>query len=53
MNTFIIISILSLVVCGYFGYRIYQEISTIMEAKRIQDKVMQDRFWAAQQSFEE
>lgn len=53
MNTFIIISILSLVVCVYFGYRIYQEISTIMEAKRIQDKVMQDRFWASQHSFEE
>jgi len=53
MKTLIIIFILSLAVCGYFGYRIYQEISVIMEAKKIQDKFAQDQFWASQQSFEE
>lgn len=53
MKTIIIILILSLVVCGYIGYKLYQEISTIMEAKKIQDKAMHDRFWASQQSFEE
>jgi predicted nucleic acid-binding protein len=53
MTTFIIIFTLSLSVCGYFGYRIYQEISNIMEAKRIQDKMVQDHFWSSQQSFEE
>jgi len=49
----ILIIILSLIICGYFGYRLYQEISTIIEAKRIQDKMVQDHFWASQQSFEE
>lgn len=53
MTTFIIIFILSLAVCGYFGYRLYQEISTIMEAKKIHDKMVQDHFWSTQQSFEE
>lgn len=53
MKTFIIIFILSLSICGYLGYKLYQEISTIMEAKKIQDKAMHDRFWASQQSFEE
>jgi hypothetical protein len=53
MKTLIIIFILSLVVCGYLSYRLYQEISTIMEAKKIQEKSVQDRFWASQQSFEE
>jgi hypothetical protein len=53
MKTLIIIFILSLVVCGYIAYRLYQEISTIMEAKKIQEKSVQDRFWASQQSFEE
>ena len=53
METLVIIFILSLVVCGYFGYRLYQEISAIMEAKKIQDKAMHDRFWESQQSFEE
>jgi len=53
MKTLIIIFILSLAVCGYLGYRIYQELSAIMEAKRIQDKMVQDHFWASQQSFEE
>ena len=53
MKTFIIIFILSLAVCGYFGYGLYQEISTIIEAKRIHDKMVQDHFWASQQSFEE
>lgn len=51
MKTLIII--LSLIVCGYLGYKLYQEISAIMEAKKIQDKAMHDRFWASQQSFEE
>ena len=53
METLTVIFILSLVICGSFGYRLYQEISAIMEAKKIQDKAMQDRFWASQQSFEE
>ncbi len=53
MKTLIIIFILSLVVCGYLGYRIYQEISAIMEAKKIHDKMVQDHFWETQQSFEE
>jgi predicted nucleic acid-binding protein len=53
METLVIIFILSLVVCGYLGYRIYQEVSAITEAKRIQDKMIQDHFWSSQQSFEE
>jgi hypothetical protein len=53
MTTFISIFILVLAVCGYFAYRLYKEISIIMEAKKIQDKAMHDRFWAGQQSFEE
>ena len=53
MNTFTVILLLSLSVSGYFAYRLYQEISAIMEAKRIQEKMMQDHFWATQQSFEE
>jgi hypothetical protein len=53
MKTFTIIFILSLFICGYFAHRLYQEISTIMEAKRIHDKMVQDHFWASQQSFEE
>jgi hypothetical protein len=53
METLTIIFILSLAVCGYFGYRLYQELSTVMEAKRIHEKMMQDRFWASQQSFED
>ena len=53
MKTLIIIFILSLAVCSYLGYKLYQEISAIMEAKKIQDKAMHDRFWESQQSFEE
>jgi hypothetical protein len=53
MKTLTIIFILSLVICCYFGYILYQEISTIMEAKKIQNKMVQDHFWETQQSFEE
>ena len=53
MNTLTIILILFLSVSGYFAYKLYQEIATIMEAKRIQEKMMQDHFWRSQQSFEE
>jgi hypothetical protein len=48
-----IIFILSLAVCGYLAYKLYQEIYEIMEAKKIQEKSVQDRFWKSQQSFEE
>ena len=53
MTTFISIFILALAVCGYFAYRLYKEISIIMEAKKIQDEMMQNNFWKSQQSFEE
>lgn len=53
MKTFIIIFILSLSVCCYFGYRLYQEISTIMEAKKIHEKLTQEKFWEQQQAFDE
>jgi hypothetical protein len=53
MEIFTIIFILSLIVSGYIAHKLYQEISTIMEAKKIQEKSVQDRFWASQQSFEE
>ena len=53
MEIFIIIFTLSLIVSGFIAYKLYQEISAIMEAKKIQDKAVQDRFWASQQSFEE
>ncbi len=53
MKTLIIIFILSLDVCGYLGYRIYQELSAIMEAKKIHEKLKEQKFWEQQQSFGE
>jgi hypothetical protein len=40
-------------ICAYVGFKIYQELSAIMEAKKIHDKMVQDHFWSTQQSFEE
>ena len=53
MKTFIIIFILSLIVFGYFAWGLYQEISTIMKAKKIHEKLKQEKFWEQQQSFDE
>lgn len=53
MKTFIIIFILSLAVCGCLGYMLYQKLSAIMKAKKIHEKLKQEKFWEQQQSFDE
>jgi hypothetical protein len=53
MSKFIIAGILVFVVCGYIAYNLYQEISVILDAKRIQEQFKKDSFWETQESFEE
>jgi hypothetical protein len=48
-----ILIVLLFIACAYIGFRLYRSLSMIMEAKRISDKMTEDRFWSSQRSFEE
>jgi len=53
MNKFIILGLLVFIVCGYLAYNLYKEMSTILDAKKIQEQFKKDSFWRTQEFFEE
>lgn len=53
MNNFIIAGIIVLILCSYFGFKLYQEMAVILNAKRLQEQFKKESFWETQESFEE
>lgn len=53
MNNFIIFAAIIFVACAYLGFKLYREMSVILDAKRIQEQFKKDSFWKKQEFFEE
>jgi hypothetical protein len=53
MRNFIILLTLTTPLCLYLGRRSYLQMNDALDAKKMHEKMVKDRFWETQQSFEE
>lgn len=53
MNNFIIISVIALFILSLMTVRSYLNMSQALNAKEIHEKMVKDRFWKIQESFED
>lgn len=53
MRNFIILFVLTTALCLYLARRSYMQMHDALNAKEIHEKMVKDRFWETQKSFEE
>jgi hypothetical protein len=53
MRNFIILFVLTTVLCLYLARKSYIQMDDALNAKEIHEKMVKDRFWETQKSFEE